>query len=75
MSIFIYTVGTVLLLLTVLAVVILPVFAMTSVSPWFCEKLGWHRNRDVKIFETSPRKGICRRCGRDVNKDEHGNWV
>lgn len=58
----------------VMAAIIIPILAFSSTNPWFCNRLGWHRNRDIKVFETSPDKGVCQRCNKAVTKDSFGNW-
>lgn len=43
-------------------------------NPYFCEKLGWHRNVTKTNFDGCSQHGKCGRCGKDVIKDSQGNW-
>lgn len=64
-----------LLTAAVSVVAILPLLSMSSTNPFFCNKLGWHRSKDIVISELDRRNGICKRCGKNVTKDSDGNWV
>lgn len=72
--IWIFVVGLV-VTAAVVGLIILPILAMSSTNPFFCNKLGWHRSKDIVISELDRRNGICKRCGKNVTKDSDGNWI
>lgn len=72
--IWIFVVGLV-VTAAVVGLIILPILAMSSTNHFFCNKLGWHRSKDIVISELDRRNGICKRCGKNVTKDSDGNWI
>jgi hypothetical protein len=79
LSILLYLIGGALVVTAVMAIVVLPVLAFSSTDPWFCNKLGWHRTKDIAVHEPPtqdgrPGIGVCVRCGKKVTTDYFGNW-
>ena len=67
--------ASVLVIAAGIAIPLISIMAMSSTNPFFCNKLGWHRSKDIVISELDRRNGICKRCGKNVTKDSDGNWV
>jgi hypothetical protein len=56
--------------------ILLIISELSPKSKWFCEKLGWHRDRDVERTDDDgcSEHGRCTRCSEDVMRDGNGNW-